>query len=721
MNRRILVAFLAPFRGSIRNQLLAALMGLLLFGSVLLAFVFFFQARSTALKQMRESYSSLAGMVARLSVYDIQFNRAGLSKTTQKMVEADPNLLWVEVIDDQGKTLGSEGDPKNAPKIKLGTLSNQGEVLDVKSSKGSALLVRMPIVTTAMENSSSSLDLGFEMSEKPARGTATTRKLGELRLVVDLAPVTRLKRRYLAVGSLVLLIVLIAGLFVSMFIARYFTSPIFNLRDYARKIADGNLVKMKTVGKRNDELGMLLASFQEMTDNLVGIVRENRSAFRRVEESTQMVRSHIDSTMKNTREQEVDSADVKEKVSSIQKAVDAVAKLMEGLSGLAEEVSSSVLQMIASIEEISRNTKGLNDALSTSSSTLSQNVAANKEIDASVEKLNRFVEDTSSAMTQMEESIRQIDENASNTEKATEKVAEEAKSGIIAIQQSSDSMAQLQRSFEETATTMKQLGKQSREVGNVLAVIDEVMDQTHLLALNAAIIAAQAGEHGKPFAVVASEIKELASKTSISTGEIAGIIDTVQKGVQQAVDAVGKQRDLVEETVRAYGEAAKVFNGIQEGVKPSLVMTQEIARATAEQAQGAKSIVRSTEQLRDLAHQLRHATKEQALGSEQILEAQRRISELSEEMERALSEQSSGSALIREAMDRLTSSVERVLAQNQAQRKAGKAVEETMEQFAVKGRASVESLEEAVKQVDTLSEKADEVSTILSRFRIEEG
>jgi methyl-accepting chemotaxis protein len=406
---------------------------------------------------------------------------------------------------------------------------------------------------------------------------------------------------------------------------------------------------------------------------------------------------------------------------AIQRAVGEVTHFMEGLSGLAEEVSSSVLEMIASIDEIASHTDGLTESVNTVASTLTQNVAAIREIDSSAENLNRFVEETSSSMTEMEASIRQIEENAAATRKATEQVADEAESGTRAMEHASASILKLQASFESTHEVMKLLGRRSEEVGNILSVIDEVMEQTHLLALNAAIIAAQAGEHGKSFAVVAGEIKDLAGKTSISTREIAALIDAVQRDVHQAVEAVSSQRAIVDQTVAVSHETRQVFGRIQSAVRPSLRMVQEIARNTAEQARGAAGIVKATQQLSDLAHHLRRGTQEQTIGSEQILEAVGRMRLLSEEMKRATGEQNEGSALIREAMDRLTAAVADVMAQTQSQAKAGREVERNMQVFRSANRASVLSIQEAAEQVEALAQKAEEVGRGMGRFHTEEG
>ncbi len=708
--------FMAPLRGSIRAQILVILLSMLFLGSLVQGVVFYFQARSVSIGQMRDSYRGLALQVSALSAYNMQFNKSGLKETIQDMAGTDSNLLWVEFADASNKVLQAGGALKERPfaqpeKVVTGVLVSQ-----ISTPAGAGLLIRAPIQAAVAATGGGLGEMGLETQ---AQAPAQAKVIGELRLAVSLKPLAALLRGYATSGSLTILFTMIVGALVSVAVTRYLTKPLYQLTQYAGLIASGSLTSFKGDVNRKDELGRLVASFQTMSGNLAAIIREIREAFQRVEDGTQAVRKNLALTLGNSKEHDVAAQRVTEQVGQIQKAVGEVTHLMEGLSGLAEEVSSSVLEMIASIEEIAGHTDGLTEAVNTVASTLTQNVAAIREIDASAENLNRFVEETSSSMTEMEASIRQIEENAVATRKATEQVAEEAEAGTRAMEHAGASIQKLQASFESTHDVMRALGQRSEEVGNILSVIDEVMEQTHLLALNAAIIAAQAGEHGKSFAVVAGEIKELAGKTSVSTREIAGLIDAVQRDVHQAVEAVDGQRAIVDQTVAVSHETRQVFGRIQGAVRPSLRMVQEIARNTAEQARGAAGIVKATQQLSDLAHHLRRGTSEQTAGSEQILETVGRMRVLAEEVRRATGEQGEGSALIRQAMDRLTGAVAEVMGQTQAQTKAGKEVERTMESFRSANRASVMSIQEASEQVESLAQRAEEVGRGMGRFRTE--
>ena len=708
---------IAPLQKGLGRRLFIILVGLLFGASFVLALIFFINGRVVSLNQMKRSYQGLAETVAGLSSYDFQFRKSGLKSTVDVLTKGDSNVLWVEFVTADGKIVQAGGPLGAAPYTGLVVGSTAPKPTTISTPQGAALLVRAPVVETRTQEGGGLGEIGFQA---PATsGGTTTQLLGELRLVVGLKQLSKMVQGFLFWGTVVILLAVLVGGLVSAVMAGQIAGSVRAMTSYAEQVAAGNLTSFKGKIERRDELGSLVTSFQAMSGNLAQLIRQVREAFQRVEEGTQLVRVHLTSTLDNTREQDAAGQQLDQQVRSIRKAAGEISMLMESLSQLAEEVSSSVLQMIASIDEIAGNTEGLNEAVNTVASTLAQNVAAIREIDSSVETLNRFVEETSAAITQMEGSIRQIEGNAVETRKATELVASEAQTGVRAMEQSNAEIMRLQASFEATTNVMRLLGQRSEEVGNVLSVIDEVMEQTHLLALNAAIIAAQAGEHGKSFAVVAGEIKELAGKTSVSTREIATIIEAVQRDVHQAVQSVSAQTQLVESSVASSNEASRVFERIQAAVKPSLQMVQEIARATNEQARGALSIVRATEQLRDLAHNLRRGTKEQTLGSEQILEAVNRIRTLSEEMRRATAEQSAGSAIIRQAMDKLTAAVGEVMAQIQIQGRANQEVERVMNTFGKTNAANVGNIQESSGQVEELAQRAEEVARVLSKFHLE--
>jgi phosphate/phosphite/phosphonate ABC transporter binding protein len=244
-----------------------------------------------------------------------------------------------------------------------------------------------------------------------------------------------------------------------------------------------------------------------------------------------------------------------------------------------------------------------------------------------------------------------------------------------------DGMKDIKVSVEKTAGYIKKLGGRSEEIGKILNIIDEVTDQTTLLALNAAILAAQAGEHGKGFSVVADEIKNLAERTSVSTQEIGELIQSVQQEVSDAVEAMALGLKSVDTGFKVTGEAADALRKIVESSKQSsdmsaaierstaeqaqatrlvskamekvLLMVGEIAKATTEQSRGIQLIVKATEKISDVSLHVKTATNEQSINSKQVSQAIELVSDKSRQISRSMHEQKIGATQIWESIERI--------------------------------------------------------------------
>src|SRR5512135_774710 len=151
-------------------------------------------------------------------------------------------------------------------------------------------------------------------------------------------------------------------------------------------------------------------------------------------------------------------------------------------------------------------------------------------------------------------------------------------------------MERIKKVVGRYSSLVNRLGKRSEEIGTILGVIVEVTERTNLLALNASILAAQAGEHGKGFAVVAEEIKALADRTAGSAQDIAKLIATVQKETKEAVAAMTNSLTAVEEGVSRSQDAGVALNKILTSSSRSAETANMIERAMSEQARGIKQV-----------------------------------------------------------------------------------------------------------------------------------
>lgn len=245
-----------------------------------------------------------------------------------------------------------------------------------------------------------------------------------------------------------------------------------------------------------------------------------------------------------------------------------------------------------------------------------------------------------------------MESRAKESARISGRVASEAATlGVTAIDRTKSGMDKIKDSVERTGEVIRKLGGRSEEIGKILTVIDEITEQTTLLALNAAILASQAGEKGKGFSVVADEIKSLAERTGFSTQEIAALIDSVRLEVKSAAEAMKGGMQAVKEGIILTEEAGRSFRKILESAKTSSEVSSSIERATAEQVKAAKLVSDSVEKVRFLVEKMAGATLEQSKGIALIINAAERMKDASVQMKITTGQQAESSRQIAQSVD----------------------------------------------------------------------
>ncbi len=205
------------------------------------------------------------------------------------------------------------------------------------------------------------------------------------------------------------------------------------------------------------------------------------------------------------------------------------------------------------------------------------------------------IDHVASATTEMSQTIIDVAKNASFASEAAKEATSIAGKGKDTVKKAVDAIIGIAESVKESSRTIEELGKGSQEIGEIVAVINDIADQTNLLALNAAIEAARAGEQGRGFAVVADEVRKLAERTSKATGEIAEKIKGIQVQSEASVEAMEKSSKDAEGGVNLADEAAKALEEIVNATQKAMDMIQRIAVATEEQSSASEEIAHNME------------------------------------------------------------------------------------------------------------------------------
>jgi methyl-accepting chemotaxis protein len=274
-------------------------------------------------------------------------------------------------------------------------------------------------------------------------------------------------------------------------------------------------------------------------------------------------------------------------------------------------MKNNLREVIQSIAETAGHVASASEELS-SSATLQAQGAENQTSQTS---------QVATSMQEMSSAVVQVSENSNRAADASRQAAETARHGGSIVEETLNKMHVISDSVSSTAKKIEELGKSSDQIGRIAAVIDDIADQTNLLALNAAIEAARAGEQGRGFAVVADEVRKLAERTTTATGEIAQMIKTIQEETKAAVIAMEQGTKEVKEGVQRTGEAGDALKQIIQMSEHVGEMITQIAAAATQQSTASEEVNSNMDQIAKLA-------KEASDGSQQSAKACQDLSNL---------------------------------------------------------------------------------------------
>ena len=453
-------------------------------------------------------------------------------------------------------------------------------------------------------------------------------------------------RRLVITSTALALFTVIGYLAVSWYFMRTdFMAPLSRLADYARLIAEGDISKETGITVKN-EIGDLTNAMNDAVKGLRGIILKTKGLSANVAAAVKKIEESAHSTRAGSEQQSQTMRDISLSAERLNNMATNAAEDMDHLFRMSEGTSSSLLEMAASIEEVDGNVGDLTVTVGDVSSSIEEIANLLKEVASGVDNISRGADETASSLIEIDASAMEIERNTKESAELSHEVAKEGERGVKAMELTHNGMEKVKESMSALAVVIAELGQRSKEIGKILNVIDDVAVETNLLALNAAILAAQAGEHGKSFGVVADEIRELSERTAVSTNEITSIVSGIQGQIGRAVVSAEEGMSKVMEGARLSTESIGILMVIMERFKTFQDMSLKIAKATKEQASGSKRVTQNLEAITHTIHQMARATQEQYQGSTQIVKSVEKMRNLVSHIKKATAEQAKGSKVI---------------------------------------------------------------------------
>lgn len=322
---------------------------------------------------------------------------------------------------------------------------------------------------------------------------------------------------------------------------------------------------------------------------------------------------------------------------------DEIGRLAKSFEQMAHNVRGLIRQISSNAEHLAASSEELTASADQSSQATHQVAVSIQEVAGGASEQMNAANDAASIVTEMSAGIEEIAANASSVATQTETAADKAVKGGTAVDKAVGQMSRIEETVNTSAQVVSKLGERSKEIGQIVGAISNIAGQTNLLALNAAIEAARAGEQGKGFAVVADEVRKLAEQSDEAAKKIAALIKEIQQDTDKAVEAMQQGTQEVKTGAEVVNAAGVSFREIADLVTEVSDQVKQISKAIQEMAQGSQKIVESVHKIDDLSKKssaetqsVSAATEEQLASMEEIATSSRALATLAQELQAAV-------------------------------------------------------------------------------------
>ncbi|MDH4122972.1 MAG: methyl-accepting chemotaxis protein [Thermoplasmata archaeon] len=404
-------------------------------------------------------------------------------------------------------------------------------------------------------------------------------------------------------------VIVLAIIFAAYYISRKTTEPIVAMAKIANDIQKGNLSPEIDLKETPDEIGEMVVSFKKMVDTTFApIYRLKETA-----ETVAMGDLSKDLALEA-------KGDIQRLVVSFEMMLNSLRSLVMDVRETSSLVSSTSDNLASISEEMNATTEEVSTAI--------QKIAAGAQHQA--ERIKEAVKIVGDQLTSVEQVVSSAESAADASTKASEVAQRGGDSAQVALQK----MREIQAVVDGATEIVRKLGERTKEIHQIVNVITNIAQQTNLLALNAAIEAARAGEHGRGFAVVADEVRKLAEGSGRAASQISVLVDQIETETRKAVDQMENGAKDVSLGASVIDSALASLEDIAATIEETAAMVEEITASTEEQKASAEKIVRAVDEVAKIAEDTSAASEETAISTESLTASMEEMTASAQELAR---------------------------------------------------------------------------------------
>lgn len=513
----------------------------------------------------------------------------------------------------------------------------------------------------------------------------------------------------------------------------WFVRPLQEVVDFADGLSQGHSMVELSLDAHG-EMAHLIGSLNRLHGRLSGMMANARATSEVVANLTARLYDASRHLAGDSDTQARAAEDTSGFVVKVDKSAQQVSHASGRVTNLVIETTASIEEMMAQVNEIDRSAASLSQSTNVTASAVQQMGANIGEVAQNADQLSQQVADVAVAVEQMRrsiqhvqkngedllrgadgaasgiagtmDSIREVERSAQTAERLAQIVVTDAENGRARVRSTIEGMGAIQTAISEVVEVIAHLERSGQAIGEILDLIEKVAEQTNVLALNAALIAAHAGDEGKAFGVVAAKIRELSASTSERTKDIARLVTGVKGDVDQATTVAQRAKKAAERGAGFAGEAGAALEKILGSAREASQLSQGIARATVDQLLLGVQIAESMDRVKGQIAEISRATGEELTASTRLVETMESVREKATLFRRATVELRTGSGQIVSAIENVATQVKEISRATQEQAKGGKAITRAiveMERAALElTNAATEQSRDSRKAVDAV-------------------